>query len=84
MNRRIKYPLTTEKAVRLVETENKLLFAVGFKATKSQIKKAMEDMFKVKVVKVNTYITPEGEKRAYIKLSPETPAMDVITKQGLS
>lgn len=79
----LKYPLTTEKAVRLIESENKLLFAVEFKATKPEIKKAMEEMFKVKVVKVNTYITLEGEKRAYIKLSPETPAMDVITKLGL-
>ncbi|MFA5176439.1 MAG: 50S ribosomal protein L23 [Candidatus Nanoarchaeia archaeon] len=79
----LKYPLTTEKAVRLIESENKLLFAVEFKATKPEIKKAIEEMFKVKVVKVNTYITLEGEKRAYIKLSPETPVMDVITKLGL-
>lgn len=79
----IKYPLTTEKAVKLMESENKLLFVVDLNASKKEIKESLEKMFKVKVIKVNTLITSDGEKRAYIKLSPETPAMDVITQLGL-
>ena len=76
-------PLTTEKVVRLMETENKLLFRVDLKATKSDIKKALEEMFKVKVEKISTLHTPKGEKRAYVKLAPENPAIDVATQLGL-
>lgn len=79
----VKYPLTTEKAVKLIESENKLLFVVALKSTKAQIKQDVEKLFKVKVVSINTLITSDGEKRAYVKLSPETPAMDVITQLGL-
>ncbi|MFH1455527.1 MAG: 50S ribosomal protein L23 [archaeon] len=79
----LKYPKTTEKAVKIMEAENKLMFIVDRKATKPQIKKAVEEEFKVKVLKVNTLIMPTGEKKAYLKLSMETPAIDVITKLGL-
>lgn len=76
-------PLATEKAVRLLEMENKLVFVVDSKSTKSQIKKAVEEAFKVKVLKVNTINTSQGYKKAYIKLSPETPAIDVATQLGI-
>lgn len=79
----VKYPLMTEKAVRMMETENKLTFIVGRKATKPSIKKAVEEMFKVKVEKVNTVILPSGKKKAYLRLAPETPARDVATQLGL-
>jgi len=78
----IKYPINTEKAVRLMEAENKMLFSVDRKANKNQIKEAIEALFKVKVLKVNTLITLKG-KRAWVKLSPDTPAMDIATKLGL-
>ena len=39
--------------------------------------------FKVKVVKVNTFTTTKGEKRAYIKFGDDTPAIDVATQLGL-
>lgn len=79
----IKYPLNTEKTVRIMEKENKLLFVVEMNAKKSEVKKAIEELFNVKVLKVNTHITARGEKRAYVKLSPENPAADIITKLGL-
>jgi len=79
----IKYPLITEKAVKLMESENKLLFVVDLKADKKEIKENVEKLFKVKVAKVNTLITSDGEKRAYVKLDKSTPAMDVITQLGL-
>lgn len=79
----IKHPLSTEKSVRLMESENKLLFVVDLKAKKPQIKEAIETIFKVKVQSVNTLITPAGEKRAYVKLSKENPAIDVATELGL-
>ena len=79
----IKFPLSTEKAIRLMEAENKLVFVVDKKAKKSEIKQSVETIFKVKVSKVNTLITPRGEKRAYVKLSPEHTALDVATDLGL-
>jgi large subunit ribosomal protein L23 len=79
----IKYPLSTEKSIRLMEAENKLVFVVDRKAKKPEIKKEIEQMFKVKVVNVNTLITPDGKKRAYVRFSNETPAIDIATKLGL-
>ena len=79
----IKYPLSTEKSIRLMEAENKLIFVVDKRATKTDIKKAIQDMFKVKVTKVNTFISPKGHKKAYVKLHVETPAIDVATNLGL-
>jgi large subunit ribosomal protein L23 len=79
----VKYPLSTEKSIRLMEAENKLIFVVDKKASKPEIKAAIEDMFKVKVTKISTFITPGGEKRAYIKFSDETPAIDIATQLGL-
>ena len=79
----IKNPLSTEKSIRLMEAENKLIFVVDMKAKKPGIKKAIEEIFKVKVDKINTFITSKGQKRAYIKLKEETPAIDVATQMGL-
>ncbi len=79
----IRNPLTTEKAVKLMEAENKLLFRVHVKAKKPEIKNAVEELFKVKVLKVSTFHTPKGEKRAYVKLSKENPAIDIATQLGL-
>lgn len=49
----IKRPLITEKTTKLME-ENKYCFIVDPKANKTQIKQAVEDLFKVKVRSVNT------------------------------
>lgn len=79
----IKYPLSTEKSIRLMEAENKLIFVVNKKATKKEIKKAIEEMFKVGVDDVNIFVDVNGEKRAYVKFSAKTPAIDVATQMGL-
>lgn len=79
----IKNPISTEKAVRLMESENKLIFIVDKKARKNEIKEAVEKLFKVKVMKVNTLHELQGRKKAYVKLSPDTPAIDIVTEMGL-
>ena len=79
----VKFRLTPEKVVRFLESENKLLFIVKKSASKADIKKSVEESFKVKVLKVNTQITPAGRKKAYVKLSAENPAIDVATQLGL-
>jgi|TARA_Y100000310_G_scaffold232341_1_gene235134 large subunit ribosomal protein L23 len=79
----IQYPLSTEKSIRLMESENKLIFKVDNNAKKAEIKKAIEEIFKVKVEKVNTCIGPNGKKKAYVKFSQDTPAIDIATNLGL-
>ena len=81
--RTIKYPLATEKSIRLMESENKLIFVVDKRSTKADIKRAIEEVFKAKVIKVNTFISPDGKKKAYVKFSMETPAIDIATNLGL-
>ncbi len=79
----IKHPVSTEKAIRLMESENKLMFAVDKKAKNTEIKKAVEEMFNAKVESVNTFVSVKGEKRAYVKFAAETPAIDIATQLGL-
>lgn len=79
----ILYPLATEKAVKMIESENKLIFVVDNAATKPEIKKAVETLFEVKVKKVSVETTPEGKKRAYVKLAPEFMADEIAAKLGM-
>ena len=55
-------PLITEKATLLTE-QNKVVFKVAEDATKDDIAAAVEELFKVKVIKVNTLITKGKTKR---------------------
>ncbi|MBW3017921.1 50S ribosomal protein L23 [Candidatus Woesearchaeota archaeon] len=77
------FPLSTEKGVRLMEGENKLAFIVAKGAKKHDVKIAIEQLFKAKVLKVNMLNSTKGLKKAYVKFSPETPAIDIATNLGL-
>lgn len=78
----ILYPLSTEKSLRLMESENTLVFVVHRKATKQAIKEAIAHMFNAKVVKVHTH-NYGATKRAYVRFTQETPAIDIATNLGL-
>lgn len=77
------HPQVTEKAVRLIEAENKLVFIVAQDATKAEIKRAVEMLFEVKVNDVKTEITSGGYKRAYVKLAPGFAADEIAAKLGV-
>jgi large subunit ribosomal protein L23 len=79
----IKRPLITEKTFELIEKENKLVFIVERSANKNQIKKAIEKIHNIKVIKVNTMIRPNGEKKAFIKLHPDFSAQDIAIDLGI-
>jgi large subunit ribosomal protein L23 len=79
----IYYPLMTEVASRMIETENKLVFIVNLKATKTDVGRAVEELYEVVVEKVNTLITPKGEKKAFVKLHPDYRASDVAIRLGI-
>lgn len=73
----------SEKAIRLADRENKIVAIVDRRANKKVIKETFEKLFNVKVIKVNTMITPRGEKKAYIKLDKNYKATDIIQKLKL-
>ncbi len=73
----------TQDAVSLIERENKLTFIVSLKASKSDVKRAVESLYGVRVERVNTLITPRGEKKAYVKLRPEFKAADLAVRLGV-
>jgi large subunit ribosomal protein L23 len=77
------YPLMTESASLMVEKDNKLIFIVNLKAGKSDVKRAVEQLYEVKVDKVTMLITSQGEKKAFVKLSSEYKASDVAIKLGI-
>jgi large subunit ribosomal protein L23 len=79
----ILYPLMTESASLMVEKENKLVFVVNLKAAKKDVERAVEELYEVKVEKVNVLITPKGEKKAFVKLHPDYKAADVAIKLGI-
>ena len=79
----IYYPLMTESASLMVEKDNKLMFIVNLKAGKSDVKRAVEQLYEVKVDKVTVLITPQGDKKAFVKLKPEYKASDVAIKLGI-
>ncbi len=83
MKMALRYALATEKSIRLMESENKLAFVVDRKATKPEIKKALEEALNAKIVDVKTMMDRKGRKKAYIQFSDETPAIDIATKLGL-
>ena len=58
----IKYPIITDKATKLLEL-NQYTFATSKEATKTQIKSAIEYLFKVKVIAVNTHRPPLKYRR---------------------
>jgi ribosomal protein uL23 len=79
----IKFPLSTEKAIRQIEFDNRLSFVVHPRATKKDVRKAVEILFNVKVIKVNVQNSFSGQKKAYVKLSAADIASDVSADLGL-
>ncbi|UCE29649.1 MAG: 50S ribosomal protein L23 [Candidatus Bathyarchaeota archaeon] len=79
----VSYPVMTEVTSRLLETENKLVFIVSIAATKTDIKRAVEELYEVKVESVNTAITLENEKKAFVRLHPDYKAVDIAIKLGI-
>ncbi len=79
----IVYPMMSEDTVKLIESENKITFIVNQKASKNDVRRAVEELYEVKVSRVSTLTTPEGKKKAYVKLSPESKASDLAVKLGI-
>lgn len=79
----IKKPVITEKSMRLLE-ENKYTFIVDKRANKPEIRKAVEELFNVKVQKVNTMRVKGKVKRVRnaIGRTPEVKKAIVKLREG--
>merc|ERR1712055_22478 len=79
----IHHPLTTESAMKKIEDNNTLVFITDVRASKPQIKLAAKKLYDIQVAKVNTLITPNGLKKAYVRLATDYDALDVANKIGI-
>lgn len=79
------HPVISEKSVKDKEF-NKYLFKVSLSSNKSEIKKAIEDKFKVKVDKVNTINVPSKIRRMgkYIGKTSKWKKVIITVKEGQS
>jgi len=77
------YPILTERSFDLMERYNKLVFVVDKKATKSDVKKEVEEKYNVKVKKVNITNEFGKAKKAFITLAPDFDAGKIISDMGL-
>ena len=79
----VRRPLVTEKATLLME-QNKYTFEVAPKATKPQIKAAIEYLFEVKVVSVNTQRSPHKKRRVgrFVGFKPQYKRAIVTLAEG--
>ena len=75
--------MTTESANQKIEENNTLVFIVDVRATKKQIKAAVNRMYDIQCEKVNTLIRPDGQKKAYVHLTADYDALDVANKIGI-
>ena len=75
-------PVVTEKAVMMIESQNILTFQTGKETEKLEIKKEIEDLFKVKIKKIRTLIRG-NKKYVYAKLKSNFAAIDIATKLGI-
>lgn len=79
----LSYPLVGEKATMMRELENRLTFVVDSKATKKGIKEAVEELYTVEVLSVNTIITTDGKKKAHVRLSDKYSADEIASQFGV-
>ncbi|MBD2300556.1 50S ribosomal protein L23 [Nostoc sp. FACHB-87] len=79
----VRRPIVTEKATILME-QNQYTFEVVLKATKPDIKAAIEDLFQVKVVKINTATQPRKKRRVgkFIGYKPQYKKAIVTVSPG--
>jgi len=79
----ILFPLITEKAVDVIEKENKLTFIVDMRSNKKDIKREIEKEFNVKVDSVNLLRDTKGRKKAIVKINKDFKANDIAMKLGV-
>jgi len=78
----ILHPWVTEKTLQIMEEDNKLDFVVNRRATKQDVKWAIEQLYNAKVESVNTRIMKEG-KHAIVKFEKGYSAEELGMNIGI-
>ncbi|EPZ34567.1 60S ribosomal protein L23a-like protein [Rozella allomycis CSF55] len=78
----VKFPLTTETAMQMIENERTLVFVCDVRANKRQIRDAVKKLYDVQAARINTLIRPDGQKKAFVKLTADSNALEVASKIG--
>jgi large subunit ribosomal protein L23 len=73
---------STEKIVRMIESENTIVFEADLKSRKPELKTEIEKLFGVKVESINTQ-SRGNKKIVYVKLKPAYQAADIASKLGV-
>jgi large subunit ribosomal protein L23 len=73
-------PVATERAVWMIEHQNRITFRVLAGATKTQIKQETEKKFAVQVKSVNTRNQPDGQRIASITFSKAGTATSLASR----
>jgi large subunit ribosomal protein L23 len=79
----LKHPFVTEKAMMLLDKDNKLQFLVAREATKAQIKREIQKTFEQEVTHVKTIMTTHGEKKAIVSFVNEKAAEEILSRLGI-
>ena len=79
----ILYPLMTERSVYMIENENKLVFVVKRDSTKHDISRAVQALYGVEIMSVNTLINRKSVKKAFVKLTEAHDASDLAIRLGI-
>jgi ribosomal protein L23 len=79
----IVHPLITEKAVGMIESENKLCFVVSRGATRQNVRETVEKEHGVKVDSVRILNDRKGRKKAIVKINKQFKADEIATKRGV-
>jgi large subunit ribosomal protein L23 len=78
----LKRPYVTERTFDQIERENKICFLVEDRVSKTQIANAVQALYEVEVMAVNTSRTIDG-KKAFVRFLETGKAAELATKLGL-
>ncbi|MBI5061705.1 MAG: 50S ribosomal protein L23 [Candidatus Aenigmarchaeota archaeon] len=79
----LKFVLMTEKSVRMIESENKLVFIVNRRSSKNEIASAFENVFESPVSSVTTVLDQKNRKKAFVKLKNPGAAGEIAIRLGI-
>jgi len=79
----LKFVLMTEKAVRMIEAQNKLVFIVDRRSGKNEVKAAVQLAFNSNIADVETMIDQNGRKKAFVKFAKPGEAGEIAIRLGI-
>ncbi|HMB46402.1 MAG TPA: 50S ribosomal protein L23 [Candidatus Methanoperedens sp.] len=79
----IQHPYVTEKATMMAENNNVLQFIVDINDSRTNVKREIEALFKVKVANVNMMMTSKGKKKATVSFVDPDTATELASRLGI-